>query len=79
MARTRKRHDFTPKKLPSQERSRGSFDAVVDAATWLLPRLGFAGTTTNHVAERAGVSIGSVYMYFRSKEAIVAALIERHM
>jgi AcrR family transcriptional regulator len=49
----------------------------VDAATWLLPRLGFAGTTTNHVAERAGVNIATLYEYFPGKDAIVAQVADR--
>jgi AcrR family transcriptional regulator len=43
-----------------------------------LVREGFERTSTNRVAEAAGVSIGSLYQYFPSKEALVAALIERH-
>jgi AcrR family transcriptional regulator len=69
--------DLAPRKLPSQARSRATFDAIVDACTWLLPRLGYAGTTTNHVAERAGVSIASLYEYFPGKDAIVAQVAER--
>lgn len=69
--------DFKPRKLPSQARSRETFEAVVEACTWLLPRLGYAGTTTNHVAERAGVNISSLYEYFPGKDAIVAQVAER--
>lgn len=69
--------DLAPRKLPSQARSRATFDAIVEACTRLLPRLGYAGTTTNHVAERAGVSIASLYEYFPNKDAIVAQVAER--
>jgi AcrR family transcriptional regulator len=69
--------DLAPRKRPSQARSQATFDAIVDACTWLLPRLGYAGTTTNHVAERAGVSIASLYEYFPGKDAIVAQVAER--
>ena len=69
--------DFAPKKLPSQRRSQETFDALVDACTWLLPRRGYAGTTTNHIAERAGVNIASLYEYFPGKDAIVAQVAER--
>jgi len=69
--------DFAAKKRPAQRRSRATFDALVDACTWLLPRRGFARTTTNHVAERAGVSIASLYEYFPGKDALVAAVAER--
>lgn len=77
MSLRRKRRDLAPKKRPTQERSQATFDAIVQAATWLLPRLGYAGTTTNHVAERAGVNIASLYEYFPGKDAIVAQVAER--
>ena len=73
----RQRREFSPKKRPGQDRSRATFDAVVQACTWLLPRLGYAGTTTNHIAERAGVNIASLYEYFPGKDAIVAQVAER--
>jgi AcrR family transcriptional regulator len=73
----RQRSDFAPKKRPSQERSKATFVAIVEACTWLLPRLGYAGTTTNHIAKRAGVNIASLYEYFPGKDAIVAQVAER--
>ena len=48
------------------------------AAAHILKREGFEHTTTNRIAEKAGVSVGSLYQYFPNKEAIVAALRERH-
>jgi len=75
--RTPQARDLAPRKRPSQARSQATFDALVDACTGLLPRLGYAGTTTNHVAERAGVSIASLYEYFPGKDAIVAQVAER--
>jgi AcrR family transcriptional regulator len=53
-------------------------DAILEAAGQLLVSKGRAAVTTNAVAERAGVSIGSLYQYFPNKEAIFAALQERH-
>ncbi|WP_255468619.1 TetR/AcrR family transcriptional regulator [Reyranella sp. CPCC 100927] len=53
-------------------------DALVTAAAQVLVKRGYDGTTTARVAERAGVSVGSLYQYFPNKEALVAALIERH-
>jgi len=44
----------------------------------LIARYGWAGVTTNRVAERAGVSIGSLYQYFPNKASILAALLEQH-
>ena len=69
--------DFTPKKIPAQQRSRETFEALVEACTRLLPEHGYAGTTTNHIAERAGVGIASLYEYFPGKDAIVAQAAER--
>jgi AcrR family transcriptional regulator len=69
--------DLTPRKRPAQARSQATFDALVEAGTRLLPRLGYAGTSTNHIAERAGVSIASLYEYFPGKDAIVAQVAER--
>jgi AcrR family transcriptional regulator len=73
----RQKAEFAPKKRPAQERSRATFDALVQACTWLLPRRGYAGTTTNHIAARAGVNIASLYEYFPGKDAIVAQVAER--
>lgn len=77
MSARRQRREFAPKKRPAQERSQATFEALVQACTWLLPRLGYAGTTTNHIAQRAGVNIASLYEYFPGKDAIVAQVAER--
>jgi AcrR family transcriptional regulator len=69
--------DLRPRKLPVQRRSQETFEAIVESCGWLLPRLGYAGTTTNHIAERAGVNISSLYEYFPGKDAIVAQVAER--
>lgn len=52
---------------------------MLEAAALVLAERGFEGTTTNHIAERAGVSVGSLYQYFPNKEAMVRALLERHV
>jgi AcrR family transcriptional regulator len=67
-----------PRKRPTQARARETVDAILQAATDLFGGEGYARTTTNRIAERAGVSIGSVYQYFPHKDAILAALFERH-
>ena len=64
---------------PRQARARATFDAVLEAATDVITRTGFAAMTTNAVARRAGVSIGSVYQYFPNKTAILVCLLERHI
>lgn len=70
---------FYPRKEPKQARSRFLVDAIVGAAGRVLPRLGLDELTTHQLAEAAGVSVGSLYQYFPSKEAIVGALIERRI
>ena len=68
-----------PRKRPVQARSQRTVDAILRAATQLFTRRGYAAPTTNHIAERAGVSIGSLYEYFPSKDAILVALAEAHL
>jgi AcrR family transcriptional regulator len=67
-----------PRKQPSQERSRATVDALVEATARILVRESFDKASTNRIAEEAGVSVGSLYQYFPSKEALVAAVIDRH-
>jgi AcrR family transcriptional regulator len=68
---------FRPRKQPKQARSRFLVDAIVAAAGRVLPRRGLDEFTIHQLADAAGVSVGSIYQYFPTKEAIVAALIER--
>ena len=64
----------TPRKEPKQERSRFMVNSILDATARVLVEDGFSGVTTNVVAQRAGVSIGSLYQYFPSREALVAGV-----
>lgn len=67
-----------PRKSASQERSRSTVDALLEATARILLKEGYDRASTNRIAEVAGVSIGSLYQYFPSKEALVAAVIDRH-
>jgi AcrR family transcriptional regulator len=67
-----------PRKAPQQQRSRDTVDVILAATARVLVKEGFDHASTNRIAEAAGVSIGSLYQYFPSKESLVAALIERH-
>ncbi|MDZ7926350.1 MAG: TetR/AcrR family transcriptional regulator [Agrobacterium sp.] len=67
------------RKEPRQERSKATVDAVIHAAARILSDCGWAGFTTNRVAETAGVSIGSLYQYFPDKISIVEAVRHRHL
>lgn len=77
MSRRAKKPQINLRKRPVQQRSRETFDAIVTACAWLLSRRGFAATTTNHIAARAGVNISSLYEYFPGKDAVVAQVAER--
>ena len=52
-------------------------DEVLDAALALFIEKGFASTRVEDIAKRAGLSKGAVYLYFPSKEAVLAALVQR--
>jgi AcrR family transcriptional regulator len=71
--------ETSPRKSASQERSRLTVDALLEATARVLIKEGYDRASTNRIAEVAGVSIGSLYQYFPSKEALVAAVIDRHM
>lgn len=68
----------SPRKQASQPRSRATVDALIEATARILVRDGFDRASTNRIAQEAGVSVGSLYQYYPSKEALVAAVIERH-
>jgi AcrR family transcriptional regulator len=67
-----------PRKHASQDRSRATVDALVEATARILVKEGFDKASTNRIADEAGVSVGSLYQYFPSKDALVAAVIVRH-
>ena len=75
----RRADQLRPRKRPVQARSQRTVDAVLKAAAQVFARRGYAGATTNHIAERAGVSVGSLYEYFPSKDALLVALMEAHL
>jgi AcrR family transcriptional regulator len=68
----------SPRKHPQQGRSRETVDALLEATAQLLVRDGIEKVSTNKIALKAGVSIGSLYQYFPSKEALIAELLDRH-
>jgi AcrR family transcriptional regulator len=65
------------RKLPSQARSRARVDGILKAAAELLGEVGYDGFSTNLVAQRASVPVGSIYQFFEGKDDIVAALVEQ--
>lgn len=68
---------LAPRKQPLQDRSAQTFADLVEAAALVLETAGFEGFNTNAVAERAGVSVGSLYQYFPSKDGLIVALMRR--
>ena len=66
-----------PRKAPKQARSLETVKVIIEAAARILEQHGHDGFSTNTVAERAGVSVGSLYQYFPGKEALIGALIVR--
>lgn len=77
MPRRRRSHKPTPRR-PRQERARETVEAILAAATHILVRKGYTRTTTNEIAATAGVSVGSLYQYFPSKDAIAVELLRRN-
>ncbi|MEQ1755849.1 MAG: TetR/AcrR family transcriptional regulator [Micropepsaceae bacterium] len=68
-----------PRKHPEQDRSRATVGTILQAAAHVLVKRGYEAFTTNRVAEKAGVSIGSLYQYFPNKDALLVALMKRHV
>jgi AcrR family transcriptional regulator len=71
--------DLESRRRPCQGRARATVEAILEAAADVIAREGYAAMTTNRVAARAGVSIGSLYQYFPNKQAILVALLEQHL
>lgn len=68
----------SPRRVPSQARAQETVRAILQAAAEVIAEYGYAAGTTNRIAARAGVSIGSLYQYFPNKDAILGALHARH-
>jgi AcrR family transcriptional regulator len=65
------------RKQPLQARSRARVAGILKAAGSLLGEVGYDGLSTNLIAERAQVPVGSIYQFFEGKDDIVAALVEQ--
>ena len=70
---------LNPRKKPQQRRSRVTIDTIFEATIQVLLANGFDRITTIQIADRAGVSIGSLYQYFPNKRALLAAVVKRHV
>jgi AcrR family transcriptional regulator len=79
LANSRSKAGPQARKHPRQRRSRDTVAVILAAATRIFATRGYERTTTNHIADKAGVSIGSLYQYFPHKAAIASALEDQHL
>ena len=70
--------EVAPRRVPMQERARQRVDGILDAAAHVFDEVGYEAATTNAIAARAGVSIGSIYQFFPNKSALLNALAARY-
>ncbi len=71
--------DVPMRRRPQQARSQERVNLILDTAAELIAEVGYEAVTTNAIAKRAGVSIGSLYRYFPDKDAILRGLSVRHL
>jgi AcrR family transcriptional regulator len=76
-AMPRTRAAKSQRRRPSQARAYKSVAVILEASAQVLAHTGYERATTNRIAERAGVSVGTLYQYFRNKDEIFDALIEQ--
>jgi AcrR family transcriptional regulator len=72
------RHAAPERRHPRQERSKQTVDDILEATVQVLKQVGFRETTTERIADRAGLSVGSMYQYFPNKIAIYESLMMMH-
>src|SRR6186713_2006728 len=77
--RSKRSESLTPRKKPQQRRSRVTIDTIFEAAIQVLLANGLDKITTIQIADRAGVSVGTLYQYFPNKRALLAAVVRRHV
>lgn len=65
--------------LPKQQRSQVIYESIIDATYISFEQKGYKSSTTNFIAELAGVSIGSLYRYFPDKDKLMRAVFDHYM
>ncbi len=76
---TSEQRRIKPRKQPRQVRAELTRQRILTAAAHIFAEFGYAAGTTNRIAERARISIGSLYQYYPNKDAILAELLTRHL
>lgn len=76
---TSEQRRLQPRKQPRQVRAELTRQRILTAAAHIFAEYGYAAGTTNRIAERARISIGSLYQYYPNKDAILAELLTRHL
>ncbi|GCD41697.1 TetR/AcrR family transcriptional regulator [Streptomyces paromomycinus] len=76
---TTDRRGLQPRKQPRQARAEATRQRILTAAAHVFAEYGYAAGTTNRIAARARVSIGSLYQYYPNKDAILVELLTRHL
>jgi AcrR family transcriptional regulator len=72
-------NELKPRKIPRQARAEATVGAIFEATIQVLLAEGERRLTTTRVAERAGVSVGTMYQYFPHKQALLYAVLEAHL
>jgi AcrR family transcriptional regulator len=70
---------FEPRKTPIQARSTVTVEAISEATIQVLLSHGADRLTTTRVAQRAGVSVGTLYQYYPNKQSLLFAVLENHL
>jgi len=70
---------FQPRKTPIQQRSAVTVEAIAEATIQVLLAVGLNRMTTTRVAQRAGVSVGTLYQYYPNKQSLIYAVLKVHL
>lgn len=68
-----------PRKSPVQARSIATIEVLHEATIQVLLKEGIVKCNTTRIAERAGVSVGSIYQYYPNRDSLLAAVLQRHL
>src|SRR5580704_11368515 len=79
IVKTAPAHAFQARKTPLQRRSTVTVEAIAEATIQVLLAVGSDRLTTTRVAERAGVSVGTLYQYYPNKQSLLHAVLEAHL